>query len=55
MPVQLFCSSSDFAADAGQKVRLLCDIEGAVGELLATWKWRSGPTPWLVMVAKANG
>jgi hypothetical protein len=24
-------------------------------QLLATWEWRSGPTPWLVMVAKANG
>jgi hypothetical protein len=24
-------------------------------QLLATWEWRSGPTPWLVMKAKANG
>jgi hypothetical protein len=24
-------------------------------QLLATWTWRSGPTPWLVMKAKANG
>lgn len=21
-------------------------------QLLATWEWRSGPTPWLVMKAK---
>jgi hypothetical protein len=52
----LFLSNhSEFAAYTGQKVLLMCDIEGAVGELLATWAWRSGPTPWLVMVAKANG
>lgn len=24
-------------------------------QLLATWEWRSGPTPWLVMKAKAAG
>jgi hypothetical protein len=109
----------DFAADAGQRVLVLCDIEGAEGELLnpqaapalagmdmimesheclkpgitqalierfkathhitvvtddgqrqlesppawfvnlahldqllATWEWRSGPTPWLVMRAR---
>jgi hypothetical protein len=24
-------------------------------QLLATWEWRSGPTPWLVMKAKVNG
>ena len=23
-------------------------------QLLATWEWRSGPTPWLVMKAKAK-
>jgi hypothetical protein len=23
-------------------------------QLLATWEWRSGPTPWLVMVSKLN-
>lgn len=113
---------ADFAAYAGQKVLLMCDIEGAerelldsqaapalkgmdiiveshecltkgitqllidrfkathditlvqddgqrqlhkppnwfnnlahLDQLLATWEWRSGPTPWLVMVAKANG
>ena len=23
-------------------------------QLLATWEWRSGPTPWLVMTPKAN-
>ena len=23
-------------------------------QLLATWEWRSGPTPWLVMKAKVN-
>jgi len=23
-------------------------------QLLATWEWRSGPTPWLVMKAKSN-
>jgi hypothetical protein len=23
-------------------------------QLLATWEWRSGPTPWLVMKAKAQ-
>ena len=23
-------------------------------QLLATWEWRSGPTPWLVMKAKTN-
>jgi hypothetical protein len=112
----------DFAAYAGQKVLVLCDIEGAerelldpeaapalagmdlivesheclipgitqtlitrftpthhlnlvqddgqrrlespppwfmglshLDQLLATWEWRSGPTPWLVMRAKAAG
>ncbi|NDC04481.1 MAG: hypothetical protein EBZ81_16380 [Betaproteobacteria bacterium] len=24
-------------------------------QLLATWEWRSGPTPWLVMRAKGVG
>ena len=23
-------------------------------QLLATWEWRSGPTPWLVMKAKTG-
>jgi len=23
-------------------------------QLLATWEWRSGPTPWLVMKAKSG-
>ncbi len=113
-------TASDFAAYAGQRVLLMCDIEGAerdlldpsaapalrgidmivecheamisgvtqllierfrsshhitlvqddgqrqldkppqwflnlahLDQLLATWEWRSGPTPWLVMKAKA--
>ncbi len=25
----------------------------AFGSILATWEWRSGPTPWLVMHSKA--
>jgi hypothetical protein len=32
----------------------LCNLAHR-GQLLATWEWRSGPTPWLVMRSRAAG
>jgi hypothetical protein len=42
--------------NAGQAVELpaLFEALGHLDQLLAVWEWRSGPTPWAVMLARGT-
>lgn len=45
----------DLVAHGGRDIKLpsCCDHWGHLDQLLAIWEWRSGPTPWAVMIARS--
>lgn len=59
--VQRFQATHDITLVQDNGQRQLANAPGwfnnlaHLDQLLATWEWRSGPTPWLVMRAKAEG